>query len=196
MNNSKSELLCDWRFTANRFVLATSPLRLTASNFIFQLNTCCYSPRVTSSLTRGRVCCLYLLLVLASAVILISEFCGTYDHILLSQIRDSSDLEGQVHVLISPKEQCGPVVVPDTGFPFRRLLRLAGLQWRYSNLPPHTWTTSSRYIAPSRTAHKTSVPILRSLVAGEACPQSCSLAMTVLLSPVYTAVTWQRDYVS
>jgi hypothetical protein len=26
---SQSELLYDWRFTANKFVLATSPLRLT-----------------------------------------------------------------------------------------------------------------------------------------------------------------------
>jgi hypothetical protein len=26
---------------------------------------------------------------------------------------------------------------PGTGFPFRRLLRLAGLRWRYSNPPPH-----------------------------------------------------------
>jgi hypothetical protein len=41
------------------------------------------------SLTRGRVCRLHLLLVLASAVILGSESRGTHDHILLSQIRDS-----------------------------------------------------------------------------------------------------------
>jgi hypothetical protein len=40
------------------------------------------------SLTRGRVCRLQLLLVLASAVILGSESCETRDHILLSQIRD------------------------------------------------------------------------------------------------------------
>jgi hypothetical protein len=26
----------------------------------------------------------------------------------------------------------GPVILPGTGFPFRRLLRLAGLRWRYS----------------------------------------------------------------
>jgi hypothetical protein len=56
------------------------------------------------SLTRGRVCRLQWLLVLASKVILGSES----HHILLSQIRD---------------------------FPFRRLLRLAGL-W-YSIPPPH-----------------------------------------------------------
>jgi hypothetical protein len=40
------------------------------------------------SLTRGRVCRLHLLLVLASAVIVRSESCGTRDHILLSQIQD------------------------------------------------------------------------------------------------------------
>jgi hypothetical protein len=35
-----------------------------------------------------------------------------------------------------PQEQGGPVVPPGTGFPFRRLLRLAGLRCRYSNPPP------------------------------------------------------------
>jgi hypothetical protein len=38
------------------------------------------------SLTRGRVCLLYMLLVLASAVFLGSESLGIRDHILLSQI--------------------------------------------------------------------------------------------------------------
>jgi hypothetical protein len=61
------------------------------------------------SLTRGRVCLLHMLLVLASAV-LGSKSLGTRDHILLSQISD---------------------------FPFRCLLRLTGSQWRYSTLPPH-----------------------------------------------------------
>jgi hypothetical protein len=59
---------------------------------------------------RGRVCCLQLLLALASAVILGFESRGTRDHILLFQIRD---------------------------FPFYRLLRLAGLRWWYSTPPPH-----------------------------------------------------------
>jgi hypothetical protein len=62
------------------------------------------------SLTRGRVCRLQLLLALASTVIVWSESRGTRDHILLSQIRD---------------------------FPFHRLVRLAGLRWRYSTPPPH-----------------------------------------------------------
>jgi hypothetical protein len=57
-------------------------------------------------LRRGRVCLLYMLLVPASVVFLGPESLGTRDHILLSQIWD---------------------------FNFRRLLRLAGSRWRYSN---------------------------------------------------------------
>jgi hypothetical protein len=44
---------------------------------------------------------LQLLLVLASAVILMSQSRWTHDHILLSHIRGSTNLEGQVYVLIS-----------------------------------------------------------------------------------------------
>jgi hypothetical protein len=65
------------------------------------------------SLTSWRVCRLLSLLALASAVIFGSEFRVTRDHILLSQIRD---------------------------FPFRSLLRLAGLRSRYSTPPPHEYT--------------------------------------------------------
>jgi hypothetical protein len=63
------------------------------------------------SLTRGRVCLLYILLaLLARAVFLGSESLETRVHILLSKIWD---------------------------FPLRRLLRLAGSRWRYSIPPPH-----------------------------------------------------------
>jgi hypothetical protein len=82
-SESEPELLYDWRFTANQFVLTPSPLRPTNSIFFLQ-NICCYSPYVTSSLTRRWVCRLQLLLVLASTVILESESRGTPDHILLS----------------------------------------------------------------------------------------------------------------
>jgi hypothetical protein len=84
------------------------------------------------SLTRRRVCLLYLLLALASAVFPWSESLRTRDHILLSQIWD---------------------------FPFRRLLRLAGSRWRYSTTPPHgslplnCWCYS-RHIASARTTHR------------------------------------------
>jgi hypothetical protein len=110
----ESELPYECPFTTHQFISATSPLRLTTSNFIFQLNTCGYSPFVTFSLTRGWACRLHLLLVLASAVILRSESRGTHDHILLSEIRD---LEGQVPVFISPRNS-GAVVPPRQWVPF------------------------------------------------------------------------------
>jgi hypothetical protein len=106
-SESESELLYDWLFTANQFILAPSPLRLTARILFSQLNTCGHSPSITYSLAIGWVCHLQLLLALTSAFILGSESRG---NILLSQIRD---------------------------FPFCRLLWLAGLQWRYSTPPPH-----------------------------------------------------------
>jgi hypothetical protein len=61
---------------------------------------CGYSPYVTSFPTRGCICCLQLLLALISAVIL-----GSDSRILLSQTRNSSNLEGQVPVLISPRNR-------------------------------------------------------------------------------------------
>jgi hypothetical protein len=45
------------------------------------------------------------MLILASAVILRSESRGTHDHILLSQIRGSPNLGGQVPLLISPRNR-------------------------------------------------------------------------------------------
>jgi hypothetical protein len=104
-SESESELLYDWRFTDSQFVLATSPLKLTTSNFIFQLNTCSYIPYVTSSLTRGWICRLQLLLALANAVILRSESHRTHDHILLSQIPGSPNLDGQVPVFVFPRNR-------------------------------------------------------------------------------------------
>jgi hypothetical protein len=105
------------------------------------------------------------------------------------------------HCIYIPQEQGGPVIPPGTGFPFRRLLQLLGLQWRYSNPPPHgvfmSLNTSTRYIAQARTAREISFIIACSLVAGEtAFPQSCSLATAVALSHVYTAVTRQWVYMS
>jgi hypothetical protein len=54
---------------------------------------------------RGWVCPLQLQLVLASAVFLVSESRGTHYHILLSQIRDSPNLEGQIPVFIFPRNR-------------------------------------------------------------------------------------------
>jgi hypothetical protein len=152
---SGSELLYDWRFTANQFVLATSPLRLTNS-ISFQLNSCGHSPYVTSSLTRGWVCCLQLLLAHVSAVILRSEPRGTHDPILLSYIRDFLNLEGQ--------EEGDPVIPPGTGFPSRRLLGLTALQWRYLNPPQHGPLSMQYTVGPpyiwTRTSYKIPRPLL------------------------------------
>jgi hypothetical protein len=54
---------------------------------------------------RGWVCRLQLLLALARALILGSESRETHNKIVLSQIRDSPNLEGQVPVFISPRNR-------------------------------------------------------------------------------------------
>jgi hypothetical protein len=100
------------QFTA----LATSTLRLTTSNFIFQLNICGYIPYVTSSLMREWFCRLQLLLVLVSAVILRSESLGNHDHILLSQILDSPQPRMPGLPIYIPQEKGGQVIPPGTGF--------------------------------------------------------------------------------
>jgi hypothetical protein len=61
------------------------------------------------SLTRGRVCCLQLLLAQSSSHSQVRVQWDSWPY-LLSQFRD---------------------------FPFRRLLRLAGIRWRYWTPPPH-----------------------------------------------------------
>jgi hypothetical protein len=64
-----------------------------------------------SALSDERMGLTFTIADVASAVSLVSESRETRDHILLSQIGD---------------------------FPFRRLLRLAGLRWRYPTPPPLT----------------------------------------------------------
>jgi hypothetical protein len=110
-------------------------LRLTTSNVFATEPFQSYS-FLTSSLTRRLVCYLQLLLVLASAVILRSQYRETYDHISLSQIRDCPNLEGQVPYLY-PTGTGLPGYTPRHWVPFCRLLRLAGLRWRYSSRPSH-----------------------------------------------------------
>jgi hypothetical protein len=90
------------------------------------------------SLTRGLVCNLLVQLLpgLARAVTLESKSRRTQT-VFCCLIWDSPSLECQVPPIYIPQEQGGPVIPPGTGFPFCRLLRLAGLRWRYSNQPPH-----------------------------------------------------------
>jgi hypothetical protein len=143
-----------------------------------------------ASLTRGRVCSLQLLLVLASAVILGSHSCRTHDHILLSQIRPSPTWGPGPRIYV-PQEQGGPVMAPHTGSPSsspfttrrdiaevfeaasmravraRVTLRLAlyrqSVRLGAKPLEAIFLTNSPCYIAPARTAQKTSLPLLRVL---------------------------------
>jgi hypothetical protein len=94
------------------------------------------------SLTRGQVCDFLFLVGLASAAPLGSESRAIQYHILLSQFLRLPSLESRVTVFISPRDKVAQLH-PGTGFPFRRLLRLAGLRWRYSNQPPHGLTVYS-----------------------------------------------------
>jgi hypothetical protein len=77
------------------------------TRFLLMSDICGFVDVGRPPLTRGRVCRLQFLLVMASAVILRLESRGTHDHILLSQIRDSPNLEGQVPVFISPRNRVG-----------------------------------------------------------------------------------------
>jgi hypothetical protein len=89
-----------------------------------QLRVCYF---VAPYLMRGRVCNLLLLLVLASTVPFGFQSRGTQDHILLSQFLRLPQPGGPGSRIYTPQDQGGLDIPPGTGFPFRRLLRLAGL---------------------------------------------------------------------
>jgi hypothetical protein len=150
----------------------------THDQYFFQLNTCGHSPYVTFSLTRGWVCRLQFLLVLASAVILRSKSRGTHDHILLFPIQDSPKLGGTGTRIYIPQEQGGPIIPPGGVFPFLRLLRLAGLRWRYSNPSSHRilstklqLTSSLFYNKFARTKQKILFPIIPLLLLAYQLPR-------------------------
>jgi hypothetical protein len=67
-------------------------------------------------------------LIIPFAVTLGSKARRTYDYILLSHPRLLQPGRPGPRIYI-PQEQGGPVIIPGTGFPFCRLLRLAGLRW-------------------------------------------------------------------
>jgi hypothetical protein len=131
-------------------------------------------------------CRLQLLLLLASAVILRSDSRGTHDHILLSQIRDSPNLEDQVPLFISP----------GTGWPTYTLRYWIPFWWTYSNPPPRGLLThnaqSVPYAASARMHRKHYFQqflhcYVRTLLSDgwgiAACLRSCNLAMAISLAP-------------
>jgi hypothetical protein len=131
-------------------------LRLTTSDYFFQLNLCGYSPYVTSSLTRGWDCRLQLLLTLVSTIILGSESHGIYDHILLPQIRGFPNLEGQVPVFISPRNRVAQLYPQALGSLFVASYDSQGYGGGIRNPPYLQLTANYPFYNPSaRTARKT-----------------------------------------
>jgi hypothetical protein len=173
MSESESEL--HWRFTANQFVLATSSLRLTTSNFFLQLNILGYSPYVTSSLTREWVCRLQLLLVLASAVILKSKSRGTHNHILLSPTwRDRSSY-------LYPPVTGWPSYTPRHWVPF----------WS----PPTTRRATVEVFDPSSTrTTEFSSQLFLDLRVGPNRKHRFLTIPILLQRCVYLAVAWKRQF--
>jgi hypothetical protein len=71
-----------------------------------------------------------------SAITRWSESRRTRNRTLLSHLRLPQP-GGPGSCIYIPQEQGGPVIPPGTGFLLLRLLRLAGLRWRYSNPPTY-----------------------------------------------------------
>jgi hypothetical protein len=148
-----------------------SPWDARPDIFFFQMNTFGNAPYVTSCLTRGWVCHLQLLLVFVSTVILRPESSGTHDHNLLSQIRDSTNLEGQVPIFISPRNPSR------TRFPFHLLL--ASQCYGGGNWPPlHTKSLLGNRCWP--TLYRLSRDRIGNIVSNNpSCCVSCPLSRNV-----------------
>jgi hypothetical protein len=140
------KLIYDWRSVDQSVLVSGSHLK-PMIRFLFSIRQLRISWCGTPSLTRGWVCNLLvqLLLGLARAFILWSKSRRTHDPILLFRMRLPQP-GGPGSRIYIPEEQGGPVIPPGTGFPFHRLLRLAGLRWRYSNLPPHRAGRTNRLV--------------------------------------------------
>jgi hypothetical protein len=99
-----------------------------------QLRVCYF---VASSLTRGRVCNLLLLLALAIAEPLGSESPQDSRPYFIVPILETPPTWRARFPYLYPPVTGWPSYTPGHWVPFYRLLRLAELWWRYSNPPPH-----------------------------------------------------------
>jgi hypothetical protein len=140
----KLKLIYDWRSVGQPVLVPGSHL-VPMTRFLFSVWQLRNSWCQTSSLTRGWVCnfLVQLLLGLARAVTLGSKSRRTHDHILLFHLRLSHP-GGLCSRIYIPQEQGVPATPPDTRFPFRHLLRLSKLRWRYSNPSPYCSNSTSQ----------------------------------------------------
>lgn len=97
------------------------------------------------------------------------------------------------------QEQGAPVIPPGTGFPFRCLLRLAGLRWGYSTLPPHRLQVTHCSVlviisrrGPHRKHHSSIVACIS--VAPGACVPSSSLETVAVCSPYLAERLYTLQY--
>jgi hypothetical protein len=171
-SKSKSKLCYDRRSVCQSVLVPSTHLGALIFNSVTQLWVCWCE---ALSLTRERVCRLQLLLGLATALNLGSESHGALDHILLSQIRDSPNLEGQVPVFIFPRNRVAQLYPQALGSLFVASydsqgygedIRTPSTRGTCLCLPP---ATDSRYIAAPRTKEKTSSFIV----------ETCFLAIAV-----------------
>jgi hypothetical protein len=110
---SQSQLLYDWRFTANQFVLATSPLSLTTSIF-FSIEHILSDERMGLSFPtavgpRQR----------SHSQVRVKRGSGPNFTVSDSRLPQPGRPGPRIYI---PQEEGGPVTTPGTGFPFRRLL--------------------------------------------------------------------------
>jgi hypothetical protein len=128
----------------HQFILAPSPFRLTAT--IFFNRTLAVIVITKHPLWREdgsvvRICCWFSPAQSFSG----QSTAESWPHFTISDSRLPQPGGPGPHIYIS-QGQGGPFIPSGTGFPFRRLLRLAGIRWRYSTPPPHGTSESESYV--------------------------------------------------
>ncbi|PNF36912.1 hypothetical protein B7P43_G08868 [Cryptotermes secundus] len=106
------------------------------------------------------------------------------------KIRDFPNLEGQVPVFISLAELGDPVIPPGTGFPIRRLLRLAGLRYQTAcllvsrSVPVHYSSTVIIQLGSTKKRYLEEITFQKRLV-----PRHFSESMEVATEPTCQCYT-------
>jgi hypothetical protein len=113
------------------------------TSIFFQLNTCGHSPSCNILSDEG----MGLLFTIAAgprqhSYSRVKVLWDSWPHFTVSDSRLPQP-RGSGPCIYIPQGQGGPLITKLTGFPFCRLLRLAGLQWRYWN--PHNIPNTSIY---------------------------------------------------
>jgi hypothetical protein len=123
-----SKLLYDWRSVSQYGLVSSTLVGLATCRNVAVWNLrSCFVERSLWREDESAIC---------SVITQWSESRRTRNRTLLSHQRPPQP-GGPCSRIYIPQEQGGPIIPTGTGFPLRRLLRLAGLRWRYSNPPPN-----------------------------------------------------------